>query len=167
MIHFSITIFHALLICLPFTIFAAGSFWWRPRLWLHSLPPDIIQKASPKTAKEKKQTRYFLLPLFLLILPGLSIASVLYLDATTQMELSFIGATIHLYGIWSFVHLWDFIVIDCAAIQLIDPLHPPIKGTEGAAGWKNYAFHFRSFLKAILMSALFVIPCAFILSLIL
>lgn len=165
MINFLTTITHALLICIPFTIFAVVSFLWRPRLWLHSLPPDIIELASAKTDHEEKLTKFLLLPLVLLILPGLSIASVLYISYTTHTDFSFISALSHLYGIWIIVHVWDFCVIDCGAILLIDPKNPPISGTEGAKGWSNYSFHFRSLLRAILMSALFVFPSALILSL--
>jgi hypothetical protein len=50
--------------------------------------------------------------------------------------------------------------IDCSHALLIDPLRPPIPGTEGARGCRGYAFHFRSMMKAIVMSALFVVPSA-------
>ena len=165
MIDICTTITHALLICIPFSIFAVVSFLLRPRLWLHSLPQDIRELAAKKTEHEKKLTKFLLLPLVLLILPGLSIASTLYIALTTQTDLSFINVLIHLYGIWIIVHVWDFCIIDCTAILLIDPKHPPISGTEGANGWSSYAFHFRALLQAIVMSALFVIPCAFILAL--
>lgn len=167
MIDISTTLLHGLLICFPFSIFALGSFWWRPRLWLHSLPPDIIQMTDPKTEVEKRQTKYLLLPLYLVILPGLSIASVLYVAETTEIDFSFIGVLIHTYGIWIIVHIWDFLVIDCGSILLIDSQHPPIPGTEGAKGWNDYGFHFRALLRAILMSALFVVPCSAILSFVL
>jgi hypothetical protein len=163
MIEISTTLLHGLLICVPFSIFALGSFWWRPRLWLHSLPPDIKQMTTPKTEAEKRQTRYLLLPVFLLILPGLSIASVMYVAETNQIDLSFAGILVHIYGIWMTVHIWDFLVIDCGFILLNDPQHPPIPGTEAAKGWKDYGFHFRALLRATVMSALFVAPASAVL----
>lgn len=159
MIAFSITLFHGFFICLLFSVFAFLSFWWRPRLWLHSLPPDIRRMAPAKTKSEKIQTRFILLPAYLVILPGLSLLSTIYI-VETQPHLSFGGAVLHLYGIWILVHLWDFVAIDCGFALLIDAHHPPIPGTEGAKGWKDYGFHFRSLLKAIAMSALFVVPAA-------
>jgi hypothetical protein len=154
-----------LLICLPFSAFVLISFWGRPRLWLHSLPPDIAQMAGPKTETEEKQTRFLLLPL-LLILPGLSIASAVFVARTIPIDLSILGAFIHLYGIWIIVHVWDFVVIDCAHILLINPQHPPIPGTAGAKGYRDYKFHFRSLLRAVPMSLLFVAPSAVVVSLV-
>jgi hypothetical protein len=119
-----------------------------------------------KTEMEKKQTRYLLLPLLLLILPGLSLLSVIYIAKTTHADLSLIAILLHLYGMWTIVHLWDFLVIDCTAIILVNPLHPPIPGSEGARGWTNYGFHIRAMLKAILMSALFILPASLVLSII-
>ena len=106
MISLTTSLLHGLLICAPFTAFAAYSLWRWPRLWLHSLPPDIAEMAGPKSEAETKQTKWLLIPM-LLILPGLSIASTMYVGQVTQTNLSLIGALIHIYGIWLIVHLWD------------------------------------------------------------
>jgi hypothetical protein len=78
----------------------------------------------------------------MLILPGLSVGSVIYLAKMSTTEFSFLGILVHLYGIWIFVHLWDLIIIDGGAMLLIDPNNPLIPGTEGAAGWKDFTFTF-------------------------
>jgi hypothetical protein len=160
-IAFSTTLLHGFLICLPFSAFAIFSFWHWPRLWLHSLPPDIVEMAGPKTDAETKQTKWLLIP-YLLILPGLSIASTVYVGQTTQMNLTFIGVFIHIYAVWIIVHLWDFLVIDLGHALLINPQRPPIPGTEGAKGYQDYGFHFRALLQATLMSSLFIVPSAII-----
>lgn len=79
MIPLSTTLFYGMLICIPFTIFVLVSFWGWPRLWLHSLPGDIARMAAPKTAAEERATKVLLVP-YLLILPGLSVASAVYAD---------------------------------------------------------------------------------------
>jgi hypothetical protein len=163
MIDLSTTLLHGLLICIPFSVFVLITFGRWPRLWLDSLPTDIARLAPPKTDREKNITKYILLPSYLLILPGLSVASTIYIVTTSAEEFSFQGILVHLYGIWILVHLWDLIAIDGIAMLLIDPNHPPIPGTEGATGWKNYHFHFRAFLRAVLMSAIFVVPVSVIL----
>ena len=139
MVDVSLTLLHGLLICIPFTIFVFITFSKWPRLWLHSLPPDIVQLAPPKTPREKAITKYVLLPIYLFILPGLSVASTVLVSANLDKKLSFIGILIHLYGIWIIVHLWDLVVIDGVAMVLINKDSPPIAGAEGAAGWKNYS----------------------------
>lgn len=165
MIPLSTTLVYALLICIPFTIFVLISFWGWPRLWLHSLPEDIAKMAGPKTAAEQDATKFLLLP-YLLILPGLSVASAVYLAQSANTNLSFVGALVHIYLIMIVVHVYDFAVIDFAHALFINPAKPPIKGTEGAHGWKDMHFHFRSLLKAIPNSAIFVIPAALIVSLV-
>lgn len=159
----SITFMHGLLICVPFSIFAIVTFWMNPRLWLHSLPPDIIHRARPKTIQEKALTKYLLLPLYLLILPGFSVFSTIWLIGFSEGTFSFPGVLIHLYGIWIVVHLWDFLVLDCIAILILDSKNPPIKGTEGARGWNDVSFHFSSFIKATIFSGMFVLPVSFLL----
>jgi hypothetical protein len=164
MIDLSTSLIHGLFVCIPFTVFVAITFGKWPRLWLHSLPADIAAMAQPKTSQEKNVTKYVLLPVYLLILPGLSITSVFIVRGNANVELSFVSILVHLYCIWFVVHLWDLIIIDSIAMLIIDPQHPPIPGTEGARGWTDYNFHIRSFIRAVVMSALFVTPAALILS---
>lgn len=164
MIPLSTTLLHALLLCIPFTIFVLVSFWGWPRLWLHSLPEDIAKMAGPKTAAEQRATKFLLVP-YLLILPGLSVASAVFSAQSANIDLSFVGALVHLYLIMIVVHVYDFAVIDFVHTLLINPANPPIKGTEGASGWKDMRFHFHSLLKAIPNSAIFVVPAALLVSL--
>lgn len=159
MIALRTTLLHGLLICLPFSVFAVVTFWKWPRLWLHSLPPNIARMAGPKTAAEERQTRYLLIP-YLLILPGLSVASTLGAAWATGTNLTFGGALLHLYGVWIIVHVWDWLVIDGGHILIIDPQKPPVPGTAGAAGYKDFGFHWRALLRAVPLSGLFVVPVA-------
>jgi hypothetical protein len=163
MIPVSTTLWHGLLMCVPFTLFAVGTFWTWPRLWLHSLPPDIAALAGPKTPVEETRTRYLLVA-YVSTFPGLSVASTLIAARQAGVDLTFAGALVHLYGIWVVVHVWDFAAIDCTHALLIDPARPPIAGTEGARGYGDYRFHFRSMIKAILMSAFFVVPVSAVLA---
>ena len=164
---YTTSILHGIIICIPFSVFVIVSFSLNPRLWLHSLPNDIAEMVPPKTEYEKKLTRYILLPVYLVILPGLSIASVIYLSRFEQVNFSFIRLLLHIYTIWITVHLWDLLVIDGLYMLFIDPNHPPIPGTESSKGWKDYSFHTKAFIKASLFSAFFVIPAAVILFIIL
>jgi hypothetical protein len=154
------SILAGLLICIPFTLFVLITFSTIPRVWLNSLPPDIARMAGPKTPREEQLTRWVMLPIFVAILPGLSIASAFWLAGRVGIDLSFAAAFVHLYIVWILVHVWDFVVIDCVYAGLVDAARPPIAGTEGAAGWTDIGFHFRSFVKAVLMSAVFVVPAA-------
>lgn len=160
MINFFTTLSHALLICIPFTVFVLITFWKKPRLWLHSLPEDIQNLATPKTKFEIRQTKTILLPIMLMILPGLSVLSAIYASQNVD-GLSLIGIFVHLYLVWAIIHIWDFFIIDCGFCYMIDLSHPPIKGTEGAKGWKNYTFHLLALRKALAMTLVFVVPATF------
>ena len=164
MVGISTTLVHGLLICIPFSAFVLITFIFHPRLWLHSLPSDIQQLAARKTEKERRQTRYLLLPVYLFILPGLSVISTLYVAQSSNIDLTFIDAFAHIYGIWVIVHVWDFAIIDLGYMLFLDPDDPPILGTEGAEGWKDVSFHFRSLLRAVPMSLIFVLPAAAVIS---
>ena len=117
--------------------------------------------AGPKTDAELKRTRWLVIPV-LILLPGCSVASLLYAVHSGSVDLTVAGAFVHLYGIWVIVHLWDLIVIDFGHIALINPDSPPIPNTEGARGYKDFAFHGRAFIRACIFSLLFVGPAAII-----
>jgi hypothetical protein len=162
MIPISTSLLHGLLLSVPFTVFAVVSFWTAPRLWLHSLPPDIAAMAGPKTPDEERRTQH-LMWFYLAVFPALSLASTA-VAARHASDLTFPAACWHLSIIWVVVHVWDFVVIDCGHALFIDPQRPPIPGTAGAQGYRDVAFHFRSMVKAVVMSAWFVVPAAALLS---
>jgi hypothetical protein len=162
MISISTSLVHGLLLSVPLTVFAVATFWTAPRLWLHSLPPDIAAMAGPKTPDEERRTRH-LMWFYLAVFPALALASTA-VAARRASDLTFPAACTHLYVIWVVVHVWDFVVIDCGHALFIDPQRPPIPGTAGARGYRDVGFHFRSMLKAVVMSAWFVLPAAALLS---
>jgi hypothetical protein len=137
-----------------FTIFVLGSVRLKPRIWLHDFPADIQALAAPKTEEEKRLTRMVGIPLVIIafVLP---IVLGWNLKAVLGANYSFLGAWIYAYGLWFGFNLWDLIVLDWLGFTLIDPQHPPFPGTEGAAGWRDYAFHFHGFLKGSMMGLAF------------
>jgi hypothetical protein len=119
---------------------------WKPRMWLHDLPADIQKMAAPKTDEEKRLTRIFAVP-FIVIFLGLHVMFVWRLKQTLGTDFSFGSAWLYAYALFMGFNLWDLVILDWIGISLIDPQNPPIAGTQGAAGWHDYAFHFRGFLK--------------------
>ena len=95
MIPLGTTVIAGLLVCIPFSLFVYVTFSRWPRLWLHSLPLDIAALAGPKTVDEERQTRLLLMPI-LLILPGLSFVSAIVAARWWTVDLSFVGAAIHI-----------------------------------------------------------------------
>lgn len=150
--------------CVPFSIVVWVSFLSMPRLWLHSLPPDIQAMAQPKTAAERRLTAVMGV-LVLLSFFGVPMALTWRLQAEMSGGLSFAAAFTHLYGVWMVVNLWDLLLIDWPYAYFVNPERPPIPGTGGARGYKDYGFHSRAFLKASVFSLAFIVPAAFLISL--
>lgn len=153
-----------LIASLPFAVVVWISFLTMPRLWLHSLPDDIQGMAAPKTPRERRLTGimgvFVLLTFF-----GLPIFLTWQLKVEMGGALPFGAVMGHLYGVWFIVNLWDLVLIDWVYIALVNPEKPPIPNTAGAAGYKDYRFHFNSFLKACVLSLIILIPAAVIITL--
>jgi hypothetical protein len=153
-----------LIACIPFTVVVWASFLSKPRLWLHSLPSDIQAMAPPKTAAERRTTAWvgaIVLSCFF----GVPIFLTWRLHARVPGGLSLLESIVHLYGVWMVVNVWDLVAIDWPYAYLVDPARPPIPGTAGARGYKDYGFHARAFLKASVFSLAIIVPAGALISL--
>lgn len=139
-----------------FTVFVVGSLLWKPRIWLHDFPADIQAMAPPKTEEERRLTRWLGL-VFMIVFFGLPLALGWDLKATMGTDYSFANAWLYGYAIFFAINLWDLIALDWLGFALTDPQNPPIAGTEGAAGYRNYMFHFYGFLKGCVMGIVFAL----------
>lgn len=149
-----------LLTSIVFTIMVGVIIWRFPRVFLHDLPADIQALVPPKTAREKRLTTILGVPLIATFM-GLPLALLLAFKGNNGGELSFGIAFAYAYGIFLIVNLWDLIVIDWIAMTvLLNPQKPPLPGTEGAAGWRDYGFHFRGFLKGTVIGLVMMLPVA-------
>lgn len=137
-----------------FTAFVLGTLRWKPRIWLHDFPADIQALTPPKTAAEKRLTTLVGVP-FLVLFFALPVLLSLDLKAMLGADFTFVNVWVYAYALFFGVNLWDLVALDWVGFALTDPQHPPFPGTEGAAGWRNYAFHFYGFLKGSLMGLVF------------
>jgi hypothetical protein len=153
-----------LMACIPFTIVVWASFLTKPRVWLHSLPADIQAMAPPKTPAERAATAW-LGALVLACFFGVPVLLTWRLHGEVPGGLSFRESFVHLYSVWMIVNAWDLVAIDWPYAYLVDPARPPIPGTAGARGYKDYAHHSRAFVKASLFGLAVIVPAATIVSL--
>jgi len=138
-----------------FAAFVVGPMLWKPRMWLHDFPADIQARVPPKTEEERRLTKRFAVPFFVVLLAGFAITGLRYGDAN-----GFWGLALHLYLIWQMINLFDLVVLDWGGMHLIDPRRPPLAGTEGAKGYRDYGFHFVGFLKGSVMGVALALAVA-------
>lgn len=152
-----------LLACVPFSAVVWASFLLRPRIWLHSLPADIQKMAAPKTPAEKRLTGW-LGAVVLFTFFGVPMLLTWRLHVETPGGLSFGQVVTHLWSVWMIVNAWDLIGIDWPYAYWVNPSRPPIPGTAGALGYKDYRFHAWAFLKASVFGLAFIIPAAVVIA---
>ena len=150
----------ALITSVVFTLSIGAILWYNPRLMLHDFPKDIQALVPPKTATEKRLSQILFVPVMVLFI-GLPLYQVLALKASSGGVLPLWTAFVYAYGIFFLVNLWDLVVMDWIGMRLfVNPQKPPFPGSEGAAGWRDDAFHFRGFLKGCVIGLVMMLPVA-------
>ncbi|MCC7165687.1 MAG: nitroreductase [Anaerolineae bacterium] len=147
------------------TLIIGISMWINPRLWLQDYPKDIQALVPPKTEKEKRQTNLIGIP-FLLVLIGIPFISTLMLKQANAGNISFLLLFVNAFGVFWIGNLWDLLVVDWLIGCTFTPKFVILPGTEGAAGYKDYAFHFRGFLIGTVISIIVGVIIAALVSLV-
>jgi hypothetical protein len=133
-------------------LFIMITLWINPRIMLHDYPKDIQAKAPPKTPQEKQLSLFLGIP-FLLLLFAFPFMSSLTLKHQTQGQISFGALFANSFGVAFIFNIFDWLLLDWLMFCTITPRFVVIPGTEGMAGYKDYAFHFRGFLIGSIFSA--------------
>ena len=144
---------------LIFSVLLVGSMLYNPRLWLQDMPADIQTLVPPKTPQEKRATAILAIPLMAIML-GYPVVSALLAESQQGLQMSFGQAFLHVYAVFMFFNAFDWLVIDWGTMLFWKPQWELYPGTRGAAGYKDYAFHFRGFLKGTVMGLIFSLPLA-------
>ncbi len=117
--------------------------WYNPRLLLQDYPKDVQQQVPPKTPAEKRVSAYWAAVFFLLVVAFPLAAAPLSSKAAHH---SFLEVFLSAFGVAFLFNLVDWLILDWLIVCTITPKFVVISGTEGMAGYKNYAMHFRGFL---------------------
>lgn len=152
MVKLQLLLMDGVLLALIFSTFVLGTLLWKPRLWLQDFPADIQAMLPPKTAGEKRLTAFIGVPFFVILFGGLGWSGIRY-----GLDHGFLALVLHVYLVWQVVNLVDWLVIDWGGMMLIDPHNPPFDGTAGAAGYRDFGFHFVGFLKGSVMGLAFAL----------
>ena len=129
-----------------------------PRIWLNDFPPDLRRAVPPKSEAEKRQSLRWGLP-FLAVLLGGPMLSALALERAVSGT-TFLQVFAHAFGVAFTFNLVDLLLIDWLVLCTYTPRAFVIPGTEGMAGYKDYAHHFRGFLIGTVFSAVLALVAA-------
>jgi hypothetical protein len=146
------TIFDGLILSAIATIFILITMRLKPRVWLQDYPDDVQALVPPKTEEEKRLSLVLGIP-FLILLFAVPFISTLALKSRHQEDVSFFLLATNAFGVAFVFNVIDWLVLDWLMFCTITPQFVVIPGTEGAAGYKDYWFHFRGFLIGTVFSA--------------
>lgn len=119
------------------------SAYFNPESMVDGYPPDIQERHGPMSATAYRHKRLVGIP-FGVVLIGLLLVSILTLPAIT-FWMVFINTALVLFTF----NLVDLLVLDWLIFNTIRPAFIVLPGTEGMAGYRDYGFHFRKFLKGV------------------
>lgn len=127
-------------------LFIIGSMLYNPELWLNDYPPDVRQKYGPVSQQTLKTRKWFGI-VMILIMAGVILAAALTVPTASGDKAPFLTTLRSTYIVFLIGSLMDLLVIDLLLGMVIRPKFMILKGTEGAAGYKDVKFHFNAFLR--------------------
>lgn len=135
---------YGLLISLLLGLTILISFSINPEIWIGDYPPDIKAAFTPVRSDTKRHKRIASLA-FLIFLVGVLILSITELSRLPG-EPSFWAIFLSAFTTLLVFNIFDLLLLDWLIFNTIQPKMIILPGTEGLAGYKDYAFHFRGFL---------------------
>ena len=144
------SLFFGVIFSLIMSVIIVYSLRRNPVVWAERAPEDIKSAVGPIDERARKQRRTFgvLTLLFMLVI---FILSIFRLDMI-QGGLTFWSVFLNIFIIVMVWNLVDLLVIDWLFLIVIQPKFIIIPGTEGLAGYNDFAFHFLGFLKGVIYS---------------
>jgi len=145
---------HLVIYNLVISIILYASLAVNSRMWMHRMPPEVVQKVPPRTPAEKRLLYYFGIP-FMLVLLIYPIAYVLPLDVSYWQRFLILAAFFAGFA------LWDTLVLDILIFCIITPRFIIMPGTT-RQDYANKKYHLISGSKGVPMSLAFAALVALI-----
>lgn len=115
-------------------------------MWLPDYPPDIQQRFGPMSERARRQRKLATLPVGFVLL-GTIFLLLVHLWSLMTGALTFNVVFLSMATMLLLFNLSDLLVVDWLIGIVIHPQFIVLPGTEGAAGYHDYWFHMRAFLK--------------------
>ena len=139
---------YGLLLSLLVSLTILISFSINPEIWLGDYPPDIKAHYTPVRSDTKYQERLASLAIIVLLV-GVMALSILHLEHILG-SLTFWAVFLSAFTTLLVFNIFDLLVLDWMIFIILQPKMIILPGTQGMAGYKDYAFHFRGFLTGLI-----------------
>lgn len=136
------------------------SAWLKPESMVDDYPPDIRERYGPMSPAARRHKKLVSLPF------GAVLVGILALSIYTLEEITFMTVFVNMAVMLTMFNLVDLLVLDWLLFNTMRPRFMVLPGTEGMAGYGDYGFHFRQFLKGTIGSLLGSVVLAALLMLI-
>jgi len=136
-----------------------GAVYFNPRFARHDLPKDIRDATPPLSKAENLQALAFMIP-FLALVVLIPFFSGLTLEGPAGGRASFLALFLDIFGVIFVFNLVDFLILDCLIYCTITPRFVIIPGTDGFAGYKDYAHQARAHVRGTLLQAVLALLLA-------
>jgi hypothetical protein len=114
--------------------------------WLPDYPPDIRERYGPIGASAKRMRRLAAIPAVAIFISVLAL-SIARLPGAAGGDLTFETVFMSTAIMFLTFNVVDLLILDWLVFIVIQPRFVVLPGTEGLAGYYDYGFHFRAFLK--------------------
>ena len=148
---------HLLIYNLLLSIILYTSLAINPRMWMHRMPPEVVQKVKPRTHAEKRMLIFYAIP-FMLVMLAYPLFFIL------QNNTGWLNNFLTLFAFFASFTLWDTLVLDLLIFCIVTPRFLIIPGSN-QEDYKNMRYHLRSGAKGLLISITFSVVFATILNL--
>lgn len=125
-----------------FLVLAIGTLSVDARICAHDYPPDILAAVDEIPSLPLWATLFFGAALLMIFLGG-PLFSARLLRRDLHGQLSFRAAFLHTIVLFLFLNVVDLVIADWGLILVLQPDFVIIPGTEGMAGYSDYAHFFR------------------------
>src|SRR3990172_1695297 len=119
-----------------------------PETMLRDYPPDVQAEHGRMSDRSKRQ-KLLVTILVLAEMFGVIVASLAPILDDAEAAGLFPTMFVHFFVMFSVFNVLDWLVLDWLIVVSIRPSFLILPGTEGMAGYRDYAFHFRGFLTGI------------------
>src|SRR3990170_633538 len=112
---------------------------------LRDYPPDVQAEHGPMSDRSHRQ-KLLVAILVLAETFGVIVASLGHILDDAHAAGLFPAMFVHFFVMFSVFNVLDWLVLDWLIVVSLRPSFLILPGTEGMAGYRDYAFHFRGFL---------------------